>query len=184
MLRIFYCCLFSFIHTILFAQSVPISGFTETGSSEELRREKTFDDLISAQHIGETIRDLSSRPHNVGSSGSREVAEKIQKLFLSYGFTVRLDVHQVLFPVPKIRVLEMTSPLSYHALLKEPALKEDASSAQEGQLPTYNAWSADGNVQSELVYVNYGLNADYEDLARMGIDVKGKIVIARYGQSW
>ena len=151
---------------------------------EELKTEKTFDDLISAPHIGETIRDLSSRPHHVGSPGSREVAEKIQQLFLSYGFNVRMDVYQVLFPVPKLRILEMTAPQIYHALLKEPPLKEDTSSAQEGQLPTYNAWSADGNVQAELVYVNYGLNADYEVLARMGIDVKGKIVIARYGQSW
>ncbi len=78
----------------------------------------------------------------------------------------------------------MTAPRVYHALLKEPALKEDATSGQPGQLPTYNAWSADGDVNAELVYVNYGLNEDYEVLARYGIDVKGKIVIARYGQSW
>jgi len=184
MRRSLICCLFIWMSTVVIAQSGQISGFSETGATEELKREKTFDDLISAQHIGETIRDLSSRPHNVGSPGSMEVAEKIQQLFTNYGFSVHMDVYQVLFPVPKIRILEMTSPQTYHALLKEPALKEDLSSAQEGQLPTYNAWSADGNVHAELVYVNYGLNADYEDLARMGIDVKGKIVIARYGQSW
>jgi N-acetylated-alpha-linked acidic dipeptidase len=177
-------CLFIWTSNVLIAQSGQISGFSDASATEELKREKTFDDLISAQHIGETIRDLSSRPHNVGSPGSREVAEKIQQLFTNYGFSVHMDVYQVLFPVPKIRILEMTAPQTYHALLKEPAIKEDLSSAQEGQLPTYNAWSADGNVQAELVYVNYGLNADYEDLARMGIDVKGKIVIARYGQSW
>src|SRR5450631_2910855 len=184
MRRSLICCLFIWMSTVVIAQSGQISGFSETGATEELKRENTFDDLISAQHIGETIRDLSSRPHNVGSPGSMEVAEKIQQLFTNYGFSVHMDVYQVLFPVPKIRILEMTSPQTYHALLKEPALKEDLSSAQEGQLPTYNAWSADGNVHAELVYVNYGLNADYEDLARMGIDVKGKIVIARYGQSW
>src|SRR5450631_2156061 len=184
MRRSLICCLFIWMSTVVIAQSGQISGFSETGATEELKRENTFDDLISAQHIGETIRDLSSRPHNVGSPGSMEVAEKIQQLFTNYGFSVHMDVYQVLFPVPKIRILEMTSPQTYHALLKEPALKEDLSSAQEGQLPTYNAWSADGNVHAELVYVNYGLNADYEDLAKMGIDVKGKIVIARYGQSW
>jgi len=184
MRQIFFICQFIFTSTVLIAQSAQISGFSDAGAMEELKKEKTFDDLINAGHIGETIRDLSSRPHHVGSPGSREVAEKIRQLFTNYGFTVRMDVYQVLFPVPKVRILEMTAPQVYHALLKEPALKEDASSAQEGQLPTYNAWSADGNVRAELVYVNYGLNADYEDLTRMGIDVKGKIVIARYGQSW
>jgi N-acetylated-alpha-linked acidic dipeptidase len=172
------------MQTSLVAQVRQLSGLGEAGSIEELKKEKTFDDLISAQNIGLTIRDLASRPHHVGSPGSKEVAEKIQQKFRDYGFTVRMDVYQVLFPEPKIRILEMTSPGNYHALLKEPALKEDASSAQEGQLPTYNAWSADGDVHAELVYVNYGLSADYEELNRLGIDVKGKIVIARYGQSW
>jgi N-acetylated-alpha-linked acidic dipeptidase len=182
--RIIFCCLLLTTHNILIAQTVQITGFSDTGTVNEKNREKTFDHLISAQHIGETIKDLSSQPHNVGSAGGKEVAEKIQKLFSDYGFTVHMDIYQVLFPVPKIRILEMTAPLSFHALLKELPVKEDASSGQTGQLPTYNAWSADGDVRGELVYVNYGVNSDYEDLARMGIDVKGKIVIARYGQSW
>ena len=175
---------FFFFRIILAAQPNQISGFSDTSALEETKKEKTFDELISPQNIGLTIRDLSARPHHVGSPGSREVAEKIQQKFREYGFNVRMDVYQVLFPEPKIRILEMTAPYTTGHLLKEPALKEDASSGQEGQLPTYNAWSADGNVRAELVYVNYGLNADYEVLARMGIDVKGKIVIARYGQSW
>jgi N-acetylated-alpha-linked acidic dipeptidase len=78
----------------------------------------------------------------------------------------------------------MTSPTTYKALLREPALKEDPTSGQEGQLPTYNAFSADGDVTAELVFVNYGLPQDYEKLDRLGIDVKGKIVIAKYGHSW
>jgi N-acetylated-alpha-linked acidic dipeptidase len=78
----------------------------------------------------------------------------------------------------------MVSPTNYKALLKEPALKEDATSNQEDQLPTYNCWSADGDVTAELVFVNYGVPADYEVLEKMGIDVKGKIVIAKYGHSW
>jgi N-acetylated-alpha-linked acidic dipeptidase len=165
------------------AQSGQISGFSETGAMEELKTEKKFDDLISAAHIGETIRDLSSRPHHVGSPGSREVAEKIQRLFLSYGFTVRMDVYQVLFPVPKLRILEMTTPQVYHALLKEPALKGRCQQRRKASC-LHIMPGVQMVTQAELVYVNYGLNADYEVLARMGIDVKGKIVIARYGQSW
>jgi N-acetylated-alpha-linked acidic dipeptidase len=170
--------------TQLRAQSNLPSGFNDTSALEELKKEKTFDGFISRENIGMTIRDLSAVPHNVGSAGSKMVAEKIQQKFRDYGFEVHMDIYQVLFPEPKIRILEMTSPLSYQALLKEPAFKEDATSGQKDQLPTFNAWSADGNVSAELVYVNYGLQSDYEELAKMGINVKGKIVIARYGQSW
>ena len=85
----------------------------------------------------------------------------------------------------KIRVLELIAPTKFKAKLSEPAVKEDATSGQiNEQLPTYNAWSADGDVTGELVFVNYGVPADYEQLERMGIDVKGKIVIAKYGGSW
>jgi N-acetylated-alpha-linked acidic dipeptidase len=175
---------FYFIQIVLPAQPPQISGFSDSAALEEIKREKTFDSLINPGNIGLTIRELASRPHHVGSPGSKEVAEKIRQKFRDYGFTVRMDIYQVLFPEPKIRILEMTAPRSFQATLKEPALKEDETSGQEGQLPTYNAWSADGDVRAELVYVNYGLNADYEVLSRMGIDVKGKIVIARYGQSW
>ena len=166
------------------AQMESLSGFSDTGTTAEIKREKQFDEMISRENIGRTIRELSSLPHNVGSRGSRETAEKIQQKFREYGFDTRIDEYRILFPSPKLRILEMTAPSTYRALLKEPALKEDATSGQPGQLPTYNAWSADGNVTADLVYVNYGLNADYEELARMGIDVKGKIVITRYGLSW
>ena len=166
------------------SQSIAISGFNDSSALEEVKKEKAFDDLISRENIGLTIRDLSSKPHNLGSAGSKEVAEKIQQKFREYGLETHMEIYQVLFPEPKVRLLEMTAPVSYHAVLKEPALNEDSTSGQSGQLPTYNAFSADGDVHAELVYVNYGLNTDYEMLSQMGIDVKGKIVIARYGKSW
>ncbi len=166
------------------SQTTGTKAFYDYPGAEELRREISFDSLISRENIGLTIRELSSEPHHVGSAGSRRTAEKIAQRFRDYGFDTRMDIYQVLFPEPRVRILEMISPQSYHALLKEPPLKEDATSGQKDQLPTFNAWSADGNVTAELVYVNYGLNADYEELAKMGIDVKGKIVMARYGQSW
>jgi len=146
--------------------------------------ETRFDQLISAAHIGETIKELSAKPHHVGSANGKAVAESILSKFRSYGWEAHLETYQVLFPVPKTRVLELSGPTSYKALLKEPALKEDGTSGQDGQLPTYNAWSADGDVTAGLVYVNFGLPEDYEWLERAGIDVKGKIVIARYGRSW
>jgi len=184
MRKVFFLVFTIYLNPALQAQiSIP-GGYNEATGEEELKIEKTFDSLISRENIGLTIKELSSIPHNVGSQGSKITAEKIRQRFIDYGFDTRMDVYQVLFPEPKTRILEMTSPKSYRALLKEPALKEDATSGQKDQLPTFNAWSADGNIKGELVYVNYGLIQDYEELARMGIDVKGKIVIVRYGQSW
>ncbi len=106
-------------------------------------------------------------------------------LFKSWGYDAKIEQFDVLFPTPKTRILEMISPQKFTAKLDEPALKEDATSGQKNeQLPTYNAYSIDGDVTGDLVYVNYGIPADYEELERRGVDVKGKIVIARYGGSW
>jgi N-acetylated-alpha-linked acidic dipeptidase len=166
------------------AQQKSISGFTSASAAKQLATEQAFDQSLSAQRIGETIKELSAFPHNVGSPGSKAVAEKILQKYKSYGLDAKIETYYVLFPTPKTRVLELTGPTKYSALLKEPALTEDATSGQANQLPTYNAWSADGDVSGQLVFVNYGLPDDYDKLATMGIDVKGKIVIAKYGRSW
>src|ERR1700761_463269 len=166
------------------AQQKSISGFTDASAAKELQTEQAFDTALSAPRIGETLKDLSAFPHNVGSPGSKAVAEKILARYKSFGLDARIETYYVLFPTPKTRVLELTGPTKYTALLKEPALAEDATSGQANQLPTYNAWSADGDVSGQLVFVNYGLPEDYDKLATLGVDVKGKIVIAKYGRSW
>lgn len=164
--------------------SVTLKGF-ETDAPAQEAVESRFDGYLDASSLGERLKIMSARPHHVGSPGGKAVAEYIYNQYKSFGFDVRIDTFYVLFPTPKVRELEMTDPVTYKALLKEPALKEDATSGQsDEQLPTYNAWSADGDVSAELVFVNYGLPSDYEQLARRGIDVKGKIVIAKYGRSW
>ncbi|HEY8955166.1 transferrin receptor-like dimerization domain-containing protein [Chitinophaga sp.] len=166
------------------AQEKKLTGYDSNAASRQLELESRFDKQLSTTHIGETIKALSSQPHHIGSARGKAVAEDILQRFKSYGWDAEIVTYQVLFPTPKERVVELKGPTTYKALLKEPALKEDATSGQEGQLPTYNAWSADGDVEGELVYVNYGLPEDYEYLDRAGINVKGKIVIAKYGRSW
>jgi N-acetylated-alpha-linked acidic dipeptidase len=161
-----------------------ITGFTEKTAAGQVTLEQNFDALLKADDIGATIKELTAKPHHIGSVGGKEVAENILAKYKSWGWDAKIETYQVLFPSPKTRILELTSPVVYKALLKEPALKEDATSNQQDQLPTYNAWSADGDVTGELVFVNYGLPADYEELEKLGIDVKGKIVIAKYGRSW
>ena len=183
-MRTFFILIIIAVSQAMWAQTNSISGFTKKNAADELELEHKFDGFIKPDHIGATIKKLSAKPHHIGSPGGKEVAETILARYKSYGWDAKIETYQVLFPEPVTRVLEMISPTVYKASLQEPALKEDATSGQEGQLPTYNAWSADGDVNAELVFVNYGLPADYEELEKMGIDVKGKIVIAKYGRCW
>src|SRR5262245_37713981 len=134
--------------------------------------------------IKERMRALSAEPHHVGSAADKRNAEWIRDQMKSWGLDATIEEFDVLFPTPKERVLELTEPEKYQAKLKEPAIPEDPDSGDENQLPTYNAYSGDGDATAQLGYVNYGVPADYEQLAKMGVDVKGKIVIARYGASW
>jgi N-acetylated-alpha-linked acidic dipeptidase len=166
------------------AQTKKMIGFYDKNVDKELSLESIFDSNLSKTNIGETIKKLSEKPHHISSPGDKENVEYILSLFEKWGWDAKIETFYVLFPTPETRILEMTYPTSYKAILKEPALKEDATSGQPGQLATYNAYSADGDVTSELVFVNYGLPEDYEVLDNMGIDVKGKIVIAKYGRSW
>lgn len=183
-----YCTLLlagSFITISSIAQTSSILGFSPAAAQTQLAAEKKFDANLSAKNIDQLIKEMSAVPHYVGSVGDEANAKYILNKFKSWGYDAEIETFYVLFPTPVTRLLEMTGTKKFTASIKEPALKEDATSGQlSTQLPVYNCWSADGDVTAELVFVNYGVPADYEKLARMGIDVKGKIVIAKYGQSW
>jgi N-acetylated-alpha-linked acidic dipeptidase len=162
-----------------------LMGFDREGSDRERGLEKQFDSYVKKENLREWMKRLSARPHHLGSPYGKENADFIAGLFKSWGYDTLIERFDVLFPTPKTRVLEMTAPQKFTAKLAEPILKEDSTSGQTSeQLPTYNAYSIDGDVTGQLVYVNYGVPKDYEDLERRGIDVRGKIVIARYGGSW
>jgi N-acetylated-alpha-linked acidic dipeptidase len=146
---------------------------------------KKFRDGIVPDNIRENMRRLSARPHHVGSPYDRDNAEWILSKFKEWGFDATIETFNVLFPTPKERVVELVEPTRFAAKLQEPALPSDPTSNQTAeQLPTYNAYSIDGDVTAPLVYVNYGHREDYEQLDRLGISVKGSIVIARYGGGW
>jgi N-acetylated-alpha-linked acidic dipeptidase len=181
--------LFLLFTIALFTSSVyaqkSITGFTAEAAKAQLQAEEKFDSYLKTSNIDQWIKRLSARPHHLGSAYGKDNAEFMRDLFKSWGYEAELVTYKVLFPTPKVRLLELTAPSRFKAKLSEPALKEDATSGQiKEQLPTYNAWSADGDVTAELVFVNYGVPDDYERLERLGIDVKGKIVIAKYGGSW
>jgi len=141
--------------------------------------------LPSPDNMREAMRRLAARPHHVGSAYGRENAEWILARFREWGWDAQIETFEVLFPTPKERLVEMIAPTRFKLALEEPALSVDPTSGQKAeQLPTYNAYSIDGDVTGPLVYVNYGLPEDYERLDRLGVSVKGAIVLARYGRSW
>jgi len=147
--------------------------------------ESKFRSVPSPENMREYMRRLSARPHHLGSPYDKENAEWILTKFKEFGFDAKIEIFDVLFPTPKERAVELLEPVRFSAILREPPEKVDPTSGQsDEQLPSYNAYSADGDVTGPLVYVNYGIPEDYEKLDRLGISVKGAIVIARYGASW
>lgn len=165
--------------------SGDLMGFSPAGSSSQRTLEARFDSMLKAENLRDWMKRLSARPHHLGSAYNKENADFILSLFRSWGYQAELEEFHVLFPTPKTRIVEMTSPERFSLKLQEPPVEGDATSGQQAeQLPSYNAYSIDGDVAGPLVYVNYGTPADYEELDLRGIDVKGKIVLARYGGSW
>ncbi len=180
----------SFLHSAIADSPEPKEGGTLDGfSTQHARTERDWEKKFRALPDGQKQRDymqlLSARPHHVGSAYDKQNAEWILSKFKEWGLDAHIETFKVLFPTPKRRLLELLAPTHYVAKLQEPKLAEDPTSGQQDeQLPTYNAYSRDGDVTAPLVYVNYGLVEDYERLQRLGVTVEGAIVIARYGNSW
>ena len=167
------------------ADEQALQGFRSESSAAERTWETKFRNLPSPENQREYMRRLTARPHHVGSEYDKDNAEWILSKFKDWGWDAHIEVFEVLFPTPKERLLEMISPTRFTAALQEPSIPGDATSSQQSeQLPSYNAYSTDGDVTAPLVFVNYGLPKDYDQLDRLGISVKGTIVIAKYGNSW
>jgi len=167
------------------SQPAPgLHGFSAPHAVQQREIEQRFRAIPKPENLREYMRVITADPHHAGSPGSRKVADYVLSQYKSFGLDARLEEFEALMPYPTERALELTAPERYVAQLKEPIVAEDPDSGDEGQLPTFNACSADGDVTGDLVYVNYGTPEDYEQLAKLGVDVKGKIVIARYGKSW
>ena len=163
----------------------PLLGFGAAGAEAQRALEGKLDALVRKENLRETLKRLAARPHHLGSAYDKDNADFIAARFKAWGYETTIEEFQVLFPTPKTRLLELLAPEPFKAALAEPALAEDATSGQtDEQLPVYNAYSIDGDVSGDLVYVNYGIPKDYEELEQRGIDVKGKIVLARYYGSW
>ncbi|HZF25201.1 MAG TPA: transferrin receptor-like dimerization domain-containing protein [Steroidobacteraceae bacterium] len=166
------------------ASAGPMYGFTTEAGVAQASLERRFDGQLTASDLDAWLKRLAAGPNHVGSPHDKENAEFVRDLFKSWGWQAEIETFYVLYPTPKHEVLELVAPTRFVATLHEPAVGGDATSTRTDGLPPYNAYGADGDVTAELVYVNYGMDEDYKELARRGVDVKGKIAIARYGSGW
>ncbi|MDC3269156.1 M28 family peptidase [Flavobacteriaceae bacterium] len=170
--------------SILDAQDL-IMGFPEEETDAQITLEAKFDALLNADNLNSWMKYLTAQPHHVGSPYDKKVVDFVAAKFKEWGYQVRIEKFDVLFPTPKLRLVEMLAPTTYKASLTEPPVKGDPYSDQTKEaLPGYNAFSVDGDVTADLVFVNYGIPEDYVELERRGISVEGKIVIAKYAGSW
>ncbi len=172
--------------SLLFAaDSGPLRGYSAESARVQRDWEAKFRAIPDTANLKAYMQRLAARPHPIGSAYGKQNAEWILGKFREWGLDANIETFDVLFPTPKERLLEMVEPTRFTAKLAEPAVAVDPTSAQQQeQLPTYNAYSIDGDVTAPLVYVNFGVPDDYDTLERLGISVKGAIVIARYGGSW
>lgn len=166
-------------------QGTDLRGFTAASAATQRDWEARFRAIPDPARLRSAMERLSARPHHVGSPYGKADAEWLRDQFTSYGWEAKIEEYRVLFPTPKERRVELLEPSRFVAKLEEPVIASDPSTSQRAeQLPTYNSYSGEGDVTAPLVYVNYGVPADYEELDRRGISVRGAIVIARYGGSW
>jgi N-acetylated-alpha-linked acidic dipeptidase len=170
--------------TACFAGAQTLRGFLPSAAQQENEAEMKARAMPEPARMMKYENFIAGEPHQAGSPRSKAVADYIAGLLKEWGVDTQIENFDVLLPYPTVRKVEVLGPKRYEAKLKEPVVPEDPDSGDKNQLPTYNAYGASGDVTGDVVYVNFGLPGDYDYLAKHGIDVKGKIVIARYGQSW
>ena len=165
--------------------SSDMLGFTAAGATDQHALEQKFDALIHAEDQRDWMKTMASEPNHVGSPHDKANAEFMLQKFRSWGWDAQIETFSVLYPTLQSHTLELVAPTKFTATWAEPPIAGDATSTQTAtELAPYTIYGADGDVTADLVYVNYGMPDDYKELARRGIDVKGKIAIARYGVGW
>ncbi len=168
----------------LSGQAPAVRGFTSDAVAAQRALEERFRAVPDAARLREHMRVMTAEPHVAGRPGSKVVADYALAQFTSFGLNAAIEEYEAYMPWPTERRLEMVGPVGRTFVIQEPPVPGDPDSTDNDQTPTFNAYSADGDVTGEVVYVNYGVPGDYEQLEKLGVSVKGKIVLARYGGSW
>ena len=169
----------------LAAQEANLAGYTRQAAARQRALEAQILGRPNAERMNAYHLVLTAEPHHAGTEANIRLADWYAQRLKEFGFgSVGLFRYEVLVPRPLERRVSLLKPQRYELRLEEPPNPLDPDTKKPGVLPPYNAYAADGDVTAEVVYVNYGMPADYRVLDSLGISVAGKIVIARYGGGW
>ena len=182
-MRIVLYLMFAFVfHHSLIAQA--ITGFTKNSAENQRQIEQQFLALPRAENAEKYLSKLTEEPHIAGSPASRAVAEFINQKYLEWGLESKLVEYHAYLPYPKTVRLTLLEPDTVELNLKEPSWKFDKDSYDRRAVMPFNAYSPGGEVTAQVIYVNRGLPDDYEKLAELGVNIRGKIALVRYGESF
>jgi Zn-dependent protease with chaperone function len=159
-------------------------GLLHDVERRQLERERDMKASPSAKAAEADFDVMTAEPHHTGSPYEIKLADYVVSQFKSFGIEADKYEYSVLLPWPGQRRIDIVAPDQVKLDVEEEKIRGDQWADKPGILPAYNAYSPSGDVTGEVVYVNFGVPADYETLQKLGIDVKGKIVLARYGGSW
>jgi len=162
-----------------------LDGFTAATADEERRWEEQFRAVPASASAKEHLRRLTHEPHIAGTKEDYDTAIYVRDQLRSYGMSAELKEYQVWLPYPNSPgIVELITSRRTTLPVREAVLAKDPTSSNPKITPLFNGYSASGDVTAPLVYANYGLPGDYEELKKAGVDVKGKIVLVRYGNSF
>ncbi len=162
--------------------AVAQTGFTASDWKNQLATEEVFTNLIDDARFKIHLKELTKKPHVAGSKANNDVIDYIAKSMNDAGLAVKKYPYDIyMSKAPGESYLEIVQPKRQPLSMKEDIVEGDPFSEDEDLWKGWNAYSGSGEVTAEVVYANYGRKEDFEKLKEMGVDVSGKIVIARYG---
>jgi len=166
------------------AQSVAarLMGFRDNDSAEERAREATLDAGIRPDTLRRHLRILTESPHVAGQPADLANAQYVRDRLIAYGWDAHLEAVPVYLNYPTEPVLEMTEPAPQPLATRERGAAWDKDAYDHDAFPAFHGYAAAGEVTAQVVYANYGDIDDLKKLAEFGIDVRGKIVLVRYGK--
>lgn len=166
------------------ARERVLPGYTVDDSRRELEAESMAATLMSPKRARAMVQELSSEPHVAGTPAQARTRDIVARYFKELGIGAAIDTYSIYMPHPTVVRLFRLSPDSVELPVLEGPVPEDTTSTTYPQVLAYNGYGAAGDVSGEVVYANYGLIEDYKVLDSLGVSVKGKIVVARYGKSY
>jgi len=165
------------------ADNWSISGFHDVASEREV--EKKFMAVPDPKLAEEHLRILTQAPHIAGSAEDKATAEYVATKFREAGLDTEIVEYKVWFNYPAEIRVDMTAPpgVEMHGPRRE-HVDDDPGQDDPRVVTPYNGMSPSGDAEAEVVYANYGSPADFDRLKQMNVDVRGKIVIVRYGENF